>query len=72
MNEQPEKNHFNLTGREIEVLNQLANGLTCQEIAKKLFISLTTVISHRNNLKNKMSARNTSNLVFYGCKRNII
>ena len=52
-----------LTSREKEVLQYVVKGLTNQEIADTLFISLQTAISHRKNILIKMEARNTAELV---------
>lgn len=52
-----------LTRRELEVLKHIADGLTNQEIADKLFISTWTVDSHRKNLLLKFNAKNTAILV---------
>ncbi len=52
-----------LTRREKEVLELIAGGLTNAEIAAKLFISITTVDTHRKNLLAKFDARNTASLV---------
>jgi DNA-binding NarL/FixJ family response regulator len=52
-----------ITRREMEVLVLIAEGMTNNEIAKKLFISITTVDTHRKNLLEKFSARNTAELV---------
>jgi DNA-binding NarL/FixJ family response regulator len=52
-----------LTRREVEVLKLIADGLTNQEIADKLFISSWTVDSHRKNLLLKFNAKNTAMLV---------
>lgn len=52
-----------LTRREKEVLELIAEGLTNQEIADKLFISLTTVVTHRKHLLAKLDARNTATLI---------
>ncbi len=52
-----------LTGRETQILTLVAEGLTNQEIADKLFISQQTAISHRKNLLIKFNARNTAELV---------
>ena len=52
-----------LTRREREVLELIAGGMTNNEIAQKLFISVTTVDTHRKNLLTKMDARNTASLV---------
>ena len=52
-----------LTRREKEVLELIADGMTNAEIAEKLFISVTTVDTHRKNLLAKMEAKNTASLV---------
>jgi DNA-binding NarL/FixJ family response regulator len=52
-----------LTRREKEVLVLIADGLTNAETAQKLFISVTTVDTHRKNLLAKLEAKNTASLV---------
>lgn len=52
-----------LTRREKEVLELIAAGMTNNEIAGKLFVSSTTVDTHRKNLLSKLSAKNTAELV---------
>ncbi len=58
-----EHNQPLLTRREIEVLKLIAEGLTNPEIADKLFISTSTVDSHRKNLISKLQVKNTAALV---------
>lgn len=52
-----------LSHREIEIMELVSEGYTTQEIGKILSISETTVISHRQNIKTKLSAKNTSHCV---------
>lgn len=52
-----------LTRREKEVLELIADGHTNNEIAAKLFISVTTVDTHRKNLLAKFNAKNIASLV---------
>lgn len=52
-----------VTRREKEVLELIAAGLTNQEIADKLFVSITTVISHRRNLLTKFDVPNAASLI---------
>ena len=52
-----------VTRREKEVLLLIAEGLTNNEIALKLFISTTTVDSHRKNLLTKFEVKNTASLI---------
>lgn len=54
-----------LSQREIEVLVQIASGLTNKEIAEQLNISVTTVISHRKNIMEKLNVRSVSGLTIY-------
>lgn len=53
-----------LTRREIEVLQLIAEGLTNAEMAEKLFVSVTTIDTHRKNLLAKFNAKNTAALVW--------
>jgi two-component system nitrate/nitrite response regulator NarL len=52
-----------LTRREVEVLELIAKGLTNKEIADKLFVSSSTVDTHRKNLLAKFDVLNTAALV---------
>jgi DNA-binding NarL/FixJ family response regulator len=52
-----------LTRREKEVLELIAGGMTNNEIAKKLFLSSTTVDTHRKNLLAKFGVKNTASVV---------
>ena len=52
-----------LTRREKEVLELIADGMTNNVIAQKLFISPATVDTHRKNLLAKLEAKNTASLV---------
>lgn len=52
-----------LTPRELDVFDLLAEGLCAKEIACKLGISETTVISHKKNLKAKFNAKNSAELI---------
>lgn len=52
-----------LTRREKEVLELIGDGMTNNEIAQKLFVSVTTVDTHRKNLLAKFEARNIASLV---------
>lgn len=61
-----------ITKRESEILKLIADGLTNQEIADKLFISIFTVDSHRKNLLLKFNAKNTATLVKIVVSKGII
>lgn len=54
-----------LTLREIEVATLLARGYTNKEVADRLNISLTTVITHRKNLMVKLEAHSLSDIIIY-------
>ena len=52
-----------LTRRETEILELIAQGMTNNEIASKLFVSSTTVDTHRKNLLSKFGVKNTASLI---------
>ena len=60
----PTQGH-DLSAREIEVLILITKGLINKEIADKLNISLTTVISHRKNITEKLGIKSVSALTIY-------
>ncbi|HYF30221.1 MAG TPA: response regulator transcription factor [Chitinophagaceae bacterium] len=72
MRQQPKKNIPMLTRRELEVLALIAQGMTNNEIAAKLFIAATTVDTHRKSLLVKFSAKNTATLVHTATQLQIV
>ena len=52
-----------LSRRETEVLHLLAEGLTTNEIAEKLFTSQRTIETHRQNILEKTQTKNTAALI---------
>jgi DNA-binding CsgD family transcriptional regulator len=52
-----------LSSREHEVLSLLAKGLTANEIAERLFLSVLTVRTHVRNAKEKLGAQTLSHAV---------
>ena len=61
-----------LSEREKEILLEICNGLSNQEVAEKLFISKRTVEKHRANLMLKTGCSNTASLVVYAIKNNFL
>lgn len=61
-----------LSERELEVLDLVGHGLTADEISSQLYISTSTVVSHRKNMQRKMRARNSTHLVFLACKLGLL
>jgi DNA-binding CsgD family transcriptional regulator len=54
---------YNISPREIEVLNLLVQGISYKDIAEKLFISLPTVKTHVSNIYQKMKINNKIELI---------
>lgn len=54
---------LNISKRELEVLVEIANGLSNQEIAHKFFISESTVKTHVSNLFSKLNAKRRTQAV---------
>ena len=54
-----------LSEREIEVINQIRDGLSSKEIADRLAISIKTVEVHRHNILKKLKVKNTASLINY-------
>ncbi|HEY1113624.1 MAG TPA: response regulator transcription factor [Chitinophagaceae bacterium] len=60
-----------LTKREKEILKLVAEGLSNQQIADQLFISLRTVETHRFNLTQKLEVKNAAGLVKEAIRRGL-
>lgn len=60
-----------LSERELEVLKLFSESFTNSEIADKLFISIRTVESHKNNIMRKINLRTTVDLVKFAIRNNI-
>ena len=60
-----EYNERQLTDREIEVLSLIVQGKTNKEIGETLFIGLTTVITHRKNIQEKLGLKSVPSLTIY-------
>jgi DNA-binding NarL/FixJ family response regulator len=61
-----------LSDREIEVLALIVQGKINKEIADQLNISLTTVISHRKNIMEKLDLKSVSALTIYAVTRGYV
>jgi DNA-binding CsgD family transcriptional regulator len=59
-----EKNPL-LTVREADILRNVALGKSSKEIAKELKVSLSTVVTHRKNIMDKINAHSATKLVIY-------
>jgi two-component system nitrate/nitrite response regulator NarL len=61
-----------LTKREVAVLKEVAVGLSNKEIAQSLSISVRTVETHRQNLKNKLNIHTSAGLIKYALEHQLI
>lgn len=61
-----------LTPREKDILRHIAEELSSQEIAEKLFISVNTVETHRKNLLVKTGCKNSVGLVKFALENKLI
>lgn len=67
-----ENEQINLTTREIEIIQCIAQDLSNKQIADKLFISERTVETHRKNIFRKTNIHSAMSLVEFAKKRKII
>jgi two-component system NarL family response regulator len=61
-----------LTGREIEVLQLVAKGLTSRSIGEQLFISENTVKNHIRNILDKLGLHSRNEAVLYAVRENLV
>jgi len=63
---------LNLSKRELEVLQLMSEGLSNKEIADRLFVSLSTIKTHSNNLFDKMNVERRTQAIDKGKRLGII
>ena len=66
------QNEFNLSPREHEVLVLIAQGLSYQEIADQLFVSLSTIKTHAANIFSKLDVQRRTQAVMVAQKRGLL
>lgn len=63
---------YKLSARELDVIKLVAEGLTSQEIADRLFISELTVQTHRRNMMRKLDLKNSMQVVQFAKDNELI
>jgi DNA-binding CsgD family transcriptional regulator len=72
MVDQKQLARLGLSPRELEVLHLMAEGLSNQEIASRLFVSLNTIKTHSSKIFEKMDVRRRTQAIDKAKKLNII
>jgi len=65
-------NYSQLSEREKEIFMLLAEGYSTREIGEKLFISVKTVGTHKQNILEKLELKTNSDIVKYALKKGLI
>ncbi len=61
-----------LTGREVEILQSIARGMTSREIGDRLYISENTVKNHVRNVLDKLGLHSRGEAVLYAVREGLI
>lgn len=61
-----------ISNREIEIIKLISQEYTTQEIAKVLYISKSTVETHRSNILGKLKVKNSAGIVRKGFELGLI
>lgn len=61
-----------LTEREVEIIQEIALGLTSKQIGEKLHISAHTVQTHRKNILRKLQIGSVSELIVYAIRTGLV
>jgi DNA-binding NarL/FixJ family response regulator len=62
----------NLTPREREIVQLLAEGMSTKEVASHLSLSVKTAETHRSNIMRKLNLHSVSGLVLYAVRNNMV
>lgn len=66
------KYKISLNTRELEIIREMSNGLSSQNIGEKLFISRHTVDTYRRSILEKSNCQNTAQLIKFALKSGLI
>jgi DNA-binding NarL/FixJ family response regulator len=72
VNSKSSKKIADLTEREVEVLKLIADGLVNKQIADKLFISVKTVINHREHIMSKLNIHSAAGLTKFAIENGVV
>lgn len=67
-----QETYARLTAREKEILGLIASGLTNQQIADRLVISIRTVETHRAHIMDKLQINSRAELVKYAVRKGLL
>jgi DNA-binding NarL/FixJ family response regulator len=65
-------NYYELTTRELEILDLICKECSNKEISEKLSISISTIETHRNNMFQKTGSKNVVGLVRYAVENKLV
>jgi len=68
----PTRHNGQLSNRELEVLRMIASGKTGTEIAAELSLSVTTIITYRARILEKLHLRNNMELTRYALEQKLV
>ncbi len=58
-----------LSDRELEIFELIGHGLTARQIAAKLYVSIKTIETHRDNIRAKLNLANSTQLTCHAVER---
>jgi NarL family two-component system response regulator LiaR len=70
--EQPSPKAATLTDRELDILKLVAQGLSNQEIAGRLFLSVWTVRTYVTDILNKLQVENRTQATLYALREGLV
>ena len=68
----PQHSNYHLTHREKDVLSYLIQGLSNEEIAQELYVTIATVKAHLSSIFGKFCVKNRTQAIVMAIKENII
>jgi NarL family two-component system response regulator LiaR len=69
---EPQPQSYDLTDREIEILTLMVQGLSNNEIAKRLFVSRSTIKFHVSNILSKLVVTSRTEAVALAIKKHLV